>query len=134
MKGLRNKEVKKSILKEVKAKDSLIDMDVIEQAINVQASVQAFDNFGINPSAPSSCNKMQDSNSSDQRKGKGKGKGKGKNGNSDKKDQGPQYSSEAMASFCKEWNVVQEFSSPGYPRANVLSENHKTGQILTYKV
>ena len=86
MKGLRNKEVKKSILKEVKAKDTLIDMDVIEQEINVQASVQAFDNFGINPSASSSCNKMQDSDSPDRGKGKGKVKGKGKNGNSDKKD------------------------------------------------
>ena len=80
MKGLRNKEVKKSILKEVKAKDALIDMDVIEQAINVQASVQAFDNFGINPSASSSCNKMQDSNSPDHGKGKGKGKRREKMG------------------------------------------------------
>ena len=76
MKGLRNKEVKKSILKEVNAKDAHIDMDVIEQAIDVQASMQAFDNFGNNPSSSSSCNKVQDSNSSDKGKGKGKGKGK----------------------------------------------------------
>ena len=37
-------------------------------------------------------------------------------------DNGPQYNCEEMASFCDEWNVVQEFSSPGYPRHNGLSE------------
>ena len=42
LKGLKNMEVKKSVLKEVKANDSEITMDMIEEAVNVQTSVQAF--------------------------------------------------------------------------------------------
>ena len=89
MKGLRSKEVKKYILKEVNAKDALIDMDVIEQAINVQASMQAFDNFGNNPASSPSCNKMQDSNSNSNSNSSDRGKGrkeKGKEKEKERKD------------------------------------------------
>ena len=92
LKGLKNMEVKKSVLKEVKANDSEITMDMIEEAVNVQTSVQAFSNFGNSqPPNPSSCNKLQTEG-----KGKGKGKGKGNagkngknNGKADGKKQNP---------------------------------------------
>lgn len=68
MKGLSNVKVKEAVLKEVKANDSIIDMDQIQEAINIQASLQAFHNFGN--SSKASCNKMQNDKSSDKNQGK----------------------------------------------------------------
>ena len=88
MKGLSNIKVKEAVLKEVKANDSIIDMDKIQEAINVQAAINTFHNFG---NSQASCNKITDkSSSSDKKQGKqGKkdfGKGKGESGKkSDKK-------------------------------------------------
>ena len=73
MKGLSNIKVKESVLKEVKADDSIIDMDKIQEAVNIQASLQAFHSFGN--SSQASCNNLSDKDSSsDNKKGK-QGKG-----------------------------------------------------------
>ena len=89
MKGLSNIKVKEAVLKEVKANDSIIDMDKIQEAINVQASLHAFHNFG---NSQASCNKISDKSSSpDKKQGKQgkkdftKGKGKGESGKKSEK-------------------------------------------------
>lgn len=88
MKGLSNIKVKEAVLKEVKANDSIIDMDKIQEAVNVQASLNAFHNFG---NSQASCNKISDKASSSDKKQNKQGKkdfGKGKsepNKESDKK-------------------------------------------------
>lgn len=61
MKGLSNIKVKEAVLKEVKADDSIIDMDKIEEAVNVQTALLAFHNFG---NSQASCNKISDKSSS----------------------------------------------------------------------
>ena len=89
MKGLSNIKVKEAVLKDVKANDSIIDMDKIQEAINVQASLHAFHNFG---NSQASCNKISDKSSSpDKKQGKQgkkdftKGKGKGESGKKSEK-------------------------------------------------
>ena len=79
MEGLSNVKEKEAVLKEEKANDSIIDMGKIQEAINVQASLHAFHNFG---NSQASCIKISDKfSSSDKEQGKqgikdfGKGKG-----------------------------------------------------------
>ena len=75
MRGLSNIKVKEAVLKDVKSDDSVIDMDKIQEAINVQASLAAFHNFGN--SAPATVNNLSEKASSpDKKQGK---QGKGKN-------------------------------------------------------
>ena len=93
MKGLTNDKLKEYVVKEVKAKGTTIDMDMIQEAVSVQQSLAAFRSFG---NSSNSCNQMQASDKSSNNQGKkdsGKGKnnsGKGKNssdkGKGDKKE------------------------------------------------
>ena len=106
MKGLTSEKLKEHVVKEVKAKGTTIDMEMIQDAVSVQQSLQAFPSFG---SSGNTCNKMHanekssngnqgknNTNSAKNNNNKGKGKGNSNhqnkgNNNKGKSDQKNQY-------------------------------------------
>ena len=113
MKGLTNDKLKEYVVKEVKAKGTSIDMDIIQDAVSVQQSLAAFRSFG---NSGNSCNKMQASEkTSNNDKGK-KDSGKGKNNNSQGKK-----SSDKEKSDKKEHEFVDFKSLTGKEKLKALN-------------